>query len=348
MPRLPAEWETQDAVMLTWPHANTDWQSVLPQAHANYCEILEQLLKFVSVLVVAPHEVLEQLDPDLRRIQQGKPFSLHVFTAPSNDTWARDHGAITVKEGETSIPLDFTFNGWGNKFAAELDNQINTRLQQFGLFKRDMQQHDFVLEGGAIESDGQGCILTTSQCLLNPNRNPSLSRSDIEDRLKQLLGAKKILWLEHGYLAGDDTDSHIDTLARFAPDNVITYVKCDDEKDEHFSELLAMEEELKLQRNVQGELFTLLPLPWPQAKFDEDGERLPASYANYLITNDAVLVPTYQDPSDELALAQIGKAYPNRLVIGIDCLTLILQHGSLHCITMQFPQGSLSLKDTAA
>jgi agmatine deiminase len=199
-----------------------------------------------------------------------------------------------------------------------------------------------ILEGGSIESDGKGTILTTAECLLNPNRNPHLSRQEIEEELLSLLGAEEVLWLENGYLAGDDTDSHIDTLARFAPDDTILYVACDDPDDEHFESLKAMREELETFRTRDDKPYRLLPLPWPQARHDENGQRLPATYANFLVINGAVLVPTYDDPSDATALKIIAKAFPGRKIIGIDCLPLIEQHGSLHCVTMQMPKGVLA------
>ena len=191
-------------------------------------------------------------------------------------------------------------------------------------------------EGGSIESDGNGTILTTTECLMSPNRNPHLSKKDVEEKLKKWLGAKRVLWLENGYLAGDDTDSHIDTLARFCSETTIAYVACKDETDEHFSALDKMVKELRNFKTEDGDPYNLIPLPMPDALFDADGDRMPATYANFLIVNGGVLVPTYGVPQDELGLAQIKKAFPKRKIVGIDCQPLILQHGSLHCVTMQF------------
>jgi agmatine deiminase len=254
---------------------------------------------------------------------------------PTNDTWARDFGPITIEENGVPVLLDFTFTGWGEKFAAEKDNAVNRKLLAAGAFGATaLRTVDLILEGGSIESDGQGTLLTTTECLLNPNRNPHLSREQIEERLQTELGVKNILWLQHGHLIGDDTDAHIDTLARLCPDKTIVYVACDDPEDEHFASLKAMEKELE-----QFSGYRLLPLPWPGAKYDSAGQRLPATYANYLVINGAVLVPTYNDPADSEALEVIGKAFSDREIIGIDCSTLIRQHGSLHCITMQIPKG---------
>ena len=204
-----------------------------------------------------------------------------------------------------------------------------------------MVTQGLILEGGSVESDGKGTLLTTRECLLSPNRNPHLDQAAIEQELARCLGADHFLWLAHGYLAGDDTDSHIDTLARLAPDDTILYVHCDDPEDEHFPALAAMEKELAAFRTKGGKPYRRLPLPWPKARFDGEGNRLPATYANFLIINHAVLVPTYRDPKDSEALAVVAEAFPGREVIGIDCLPLIFQHGSLHCITMQLPEGVL-------
>lgn len=337
--RLPAEWEAQDGVLLAWPHADSDWQDCLDQVEPVFCNIVSQISRFERVVLVAP-------EPEAVRAQLRAAGAvlerISIYPIPANDTWARDFGPITLEEDGALRLLDFGFNGWGLKFASNHDNQITARLHQAGAFgatPRDII--GLILEGGAIESDGQGTLLTTAECLLNPNRNPHLGRADIEARLKQLFGLERILWLEHGYLAGDDTDSHVDTLARLCPDHSILYVRCDDPADEHYPALAAMEAELRAFRTASGAPYRLLPLPWPQATFDQEGQRLPATYANYLVLNGAVLVPTYRDPADAAALAVIGQAFPDRDIIGIDCLPLILQHGSLHCVTMQLPQGVL-------
>jgi len=198
-----------------------------------------------------------------------------------------------------------------------------------------------ILEGGSIESDGNGTILTTCECLFEGNRNPHLSRKEIETSLAEQLGAEHFLWLQHGFLAGDDTDSHIDTLARLCPNDVILHVTCDDPDDLHFEEFARMTEQLRSFRTKKGAPYNLVPLPWPEAIFDENGTRLPATYANFLIINNAVLVPTYRDKADTAALEAVQKVFPRHEIIGIDCLPLILQHGSLHCVTMQIPKGVL-------
>jgi agmatine deiminase len=238
--------------------------------------------------------------------------------------------------------LDYEFNGWGGKYAYALDNLITRRLHTQGAFgAAPLETVNLILEGGSIEVDGQGTLLTTARCLLAPTRNHGRTRAQIETTLAEQLGITRFLWLEHGYLAGDDTDSHIDTLARLCDANTIAYVTCDDPADEHYAELQAMEKELQAFRTAAGQPYRLVPLPWPRARYDDGGARMPATYANFLIINDAVLVPTYDDPADQIALERLRDCFPGRTVIGIDCLPLIYQHGSLHCVTMQIPAGVL-------
>lgn len=323
--RLPAEWEPQSGVMLTWPHANTDWAPMLSEVRKTYDEMSYEIRQREALLLVG---------------------------APSNDTWARDHGFISltpnpshVGEGNNysqtgeNLLLDFCFNGWGEKFPADLDNAINRRLYDEGSVKGEYVDHlDFVLEGGSIESDGKGTIFTTSCCLLAPHRNQPLTREQIEERLKEYLYADRVLWIDHGHLTGDDTDGHIDTLVRIAPDDTLLYIGCDDPKDEQYEELRLMEEQLRTFRTTDGKSYRLKRLPLPRPIYD-NGERLPATYANFLVINGAVLCPTYAQPDlDAEALRIIGEAFPDREIVGIDCRSLIKQHGSLHCCTMQFPE----------
>ncbi len=336
--RLPAEWEPQDGVLLAWPHPDTDWSDRLPEVCTTYTELIRQIVRFEKVLLVAPdpqaaQQHLSDAGVDLSRVT--------ICPVATNDTWTRDFGPITVKVNDQPVLLDFGFNGWGLKFAANLDNQVTQQLKQQGALLPRANIVGLVFEGGSIESNGCGTVMTTSQCLLSPNRNPQLTRQELEGAMQSLFGAQKVLWLEHGHLEGDDTDAHIDTLARLCPNDTIVYVACDDPADSHYEGLQKMEQELKQLTTPGGAPYRLLALPWPAAKYDAAGNRLPASYANYLVINDAVLVPTYRDPVDNGALAMIALAFPGREIIGVDCLPLIEQHGSLHCITMQLPQGVL-------
>jgi len=338
--RLPAEWEKQDGVLLAWPHPDTDWQPILEQAEKVFEEIALEIALSEKVVIATSSASLVE---DKLTSAGVKLANVSTYEISTNDTWARDFGPITVlDQGETTL-LNFGFNGWGLKFASCLDNCVTSHLYAMGAFKSiSLETKGLILEGGSIESDGNGTILTTAECLLNPNRNPHLSRREIEDELLSLLGSERVLWLENGYLSGDDTDSHIDTLARFAPEDTILYVACDDPEDEHFESLHAMKDELEGFLTKDGQPYRLLPLPLPQSKFGINGERLPATYANFLVINGAVLVPTYKDPADSIALDTVGKAFPGRKIKGINCLPLIEQHGSLHCVTMQFPEGVLS------
>jgi agmatine deiminase len=236
--------------------------------------------------------------------------------------------------------LDFVFNGWGGKFPAELDNGVTRRLHEHGAYgDACFETIEFVLEGGAIDTDGAGTLLTTSQCLLTSTRNGGLTQRQIEEMLLSALGLDRVLWLNHGYLAGDDTDSHVDTLARFCDASTIAYVKCSNPDDEHYESLGAMEAELTALRTADGLPYRLVPLPLPTACFDEHGARLPATYANFLIINGAVLAPVYGVPEDAEALTRLTNCFPDRKIVDVPCRTLIEQHGSLHCVTMQIPKG---------
>lgn len=292
---------------------------------------------------IASRQPLLLVAPEFPKALENFEFKENVFyvECPTNDTWARDHGFISLLNEQEEVRLvDFCFNGWGMKFAACKDNLINSQLVKGSLLNGTYQNcRNFVLEGGSIESDGEGTLLTTSLCLLAPNRNDTLDKQEIEDYLKKSFNLKQVLWLDHGYLAGDDTDSHIDTLARLCPDHTICYVQCTDTEDEHYTELKKMEEQLKEFRTLDNEPFRLLGLPMPETIFDEDGERLPATYANFLIMNDAVLYPTYDQPeNDRKAACVLQEAFPGKEIVGVDCRALIKQHGSLHCVTMQYPR----------
>lgn len=333
---LPAEWNQQLAVQLTWPHANSDWEYLLDEVEACFIKIAEAIAKRQKLIIVCPdknelqHKFARELWPNIS-----------FYEIKSNDTWARDHGGITIFDGNKPVIYDFRFNGWGMKFAACYDNQITRNLHKQGAFYSYNYQNMkfFTLEGGSIESDGEGTILTTEECLLSANRNDSLSKSEIKGCLKQFFGAKRILWLKNGYLAGDDTDSHIDTLARLCSSNTIAYVKCTDETDEHFEALNKMEKELEAFTQSDGTPYQLIALPMATPVFDpDDSHRLPATYANFLIINGAVLFPIYNCETDNAAIEAIKIAFPNREIIAIDCSVLIRQHGSLHCVTMQYPE----------
>lgn len=345
--RLLPEWHPQDAVQLTWPGPESDWAPMLERIEATMEAMVVAIARYENVLISVP-TTLVRTHLARRFSLLGVPAErLTLVVAEADDTWARDHGPLAVECDGKLVLNDYVFTGWGGKFPAARDNTLTRRLAAAGAYACPVSERGLVLEGGAIESDGEGTLLTTEACLLNPNRNPGLDRRAVEEWLHADFGVTRVLWLSHGNLEGDDTDSHVDTLARFCDPATIAYVHCDDEQDPHYPALAAMEAELKALRRADGQPYRLVPLPWPKACLDpEDGHRLPATYANFLIINGAVLVPTYGDAVDTRALNALAEAFPERDIVPIDCHSVIRQHGSLHCLTMQLPSGSLNIQAT--
>ena len=346
--RLPAEWERQSGVQLTWPHSDTEWQQ-LDKVLECYTEIAATILKFEPLMIVARD--IEEAKSDIRSAAEKKGLEIDIdkikfYESPLNDTWARDHGAISVfgENGEKYI-FDFVFNGWGLKFASDLDNQITRTIYNQGAFKDDVLGVDmrpFVLEGGSIDSDGRGTLLTTTECLCSINRNEYLDKAEIEAELKNAFGLDRVLWLDSGHIIGDDTDSHIDTLARFCSEDTIAYVSCDNINDPQYEEFSSLMLQLQSFRTPDGKPYRLVPLPFADEMY-LDGYRLPATYANFLIINGAVLLPGSGSPKDEIARKALQEVFPDREVIVINCTALLSGHGSLHCITMQYPEGYLNV-----
>lgn len=340
--RVPAEWEPYDSVMVAWPHQSTDWAPMLDEVEECYINMVRGIVACgLRVLVVTPYpghvrSILSDVNTE----------RLLIFSCDTNDTWTRDYGVISAYDKNGApIAIDFRFDGWGLKFASNYDNLVTLRMFEKGLLTRNyVSRLDYTFEGGSMEVDGAGTMLSTSHCLMALNRNGYRSVEDLECYFRDSLGIKRFLLLEHGHLEGDDTDSHIDTLARFAPCDTILYVKCYDTSDSHYRELAMMEEELKAFRTAAGDPYNLVGLPLPDAVYDDDGYRLPATYANFLITPGYVLMPTYRQPGNDLLAKQmIQVAFPDREVVGIDCMALIKQHGSLHCATMQLPEGIIKV-----
>ena len=348
--RLPAEWEKQSGIQLTWPHSDTEWFE-LEKVKECYVDIARNILRFEPLMIVC-RDIDEAL-ADIRAVCSRKGWSIDLDrvrfrVAPLNDTWARDHGGIAVygDNGEKYL-YDFVFNGGGLKFASNLDNQITRTIFTSGAFNDDVLGVDmrpFVLEGGSIDTDGCGTMLTTTRCLTSVNRNEYLTRDEIEGELKSAFGLDRVLWLDYGEILGDDTDSHIDTLARFCSPDTIAYVQCTDPDDPHYEELREMENQLRSFKTKGGKRYNLVPLPLPQPLYLDD-YRLPASYANFLIVNGGVLLPGADSPLDEVAREHLQKAFPDREVVVVDCRALLSGHGSLHCVTMQYPQGYLRMDD---
>lgn len=308
--RLIAEWEKQKALLLTYPHSSSDWAPYLNEIEEFYNEFIDIVSFYQDIIILTQKDIA--IKP--------RKYKIKTINIQTNDTWVRDYGPISVQDKNSIKLLDFTFNGWGLKFSANYDNVVNRKIF-------NTQKIGFVLEGGSIDSNGKGVLLTTSKCLLEPNRNPHLNKKQIEAFLKRTLGLDKILWLDYGYLEGDDTDSHIDMLARFISSDTIAYIKCDDKNDPHFNELQKME------CQIRSFGYKTVALPWVSPKY-YNNQRLPASYANFVIINGAVIVPTYSDSSDEEVLKIFQKLFPQRDIVGLDASILLRQHGSIHCSCM--------------
>ncbi|MDD2760561.1 MAG: agmatine deiminase family protein [Methylomonas sp.] len=336
MIRFPAEWEPQSAVVIAWPHHTGDFTN-LSAVEDSYHFIAKTICRFQPLIIICKNgEHQEHIQTVLNQVER-----IHFIQADYNDIWVRDTVFISLEwqHPKAKVQLvNFRFNGWGNKYPHDADNKLNLTLFAHPIFKgQPTATLDLVFEGGSIESDGQGTVMTTKNCLLNPNRNPDLSEQAIASQLQNYLGAKRILWVEQQNLAGDDTDAHVDTLARFCDVNTIAYTACDDSEDPHYQSLKNMETQLKAFRTESGEPYRLVALPLPKPIHDEDGLRLPANYSNFLIINDAVMVPVYDDPMDQVALERLATCFPNRQVIATPCRPLVHQYGSLHCASMQIP-----------
>lgn len=340
---LLAEWANQDGVLLAWPHAQSDWLPLLARIERVYAELLYHIARFEHVVLLCHSEDLAESVREKLTVRGIKPERVHILTVPYNDTWLRDSGPLTVADTQQVQVCDFRFNGWGGKFDATLDDRICHALSQHPLFQARYQSYDVILEGGSIDTDGAGTLLTTRQCLLTETRNPDMQVSDYENLFAREFGIERVLWLQHGTLEGDDTDGHVDMLARFCDPNTIAYTSCERSEDVHYPSLTALASELAALRTRDGRPYTLVPLPIPKAIYNQDGQRLPASYANFLIINDAVLVPLYEDRNDERVLQRLRECFPQRQVIGINARAVIEQFGSIHCLTMQLPRGVLRL-----
>ncbi len=334
--RMPAEWEPQDAIWLSWPHKRASWPGQFRPIPYVFANIVAQISRIQNVRInaaAALHKRAQSLCAKAGANMERVTFYNH----PTNDAWCRDHGPIFVKNDKTGeVALtDWRYNAWGDKYPPyDLDNKIPPSIGQKLKLRRF--ENDMVLEGGSIDVNGQGLLLTSEQCLLNKNRNPHLSREQIEQTLRDYLGVSKILWLGDGII-GDDTDGHIDDITRFtAPDAIITCVETN-KRDPNHRLLEENLERLKSFRTPGGKKIKLTTLPMPKP-FAFDGQQVPASYANFLIINGAVLVPNFQQKKrDAEANEIIGSCFPGREVIPIDCYHLIWGLGTLHCISQQQP-----------
>ncbi|MEO0733728.1 MAG: agmatine deiminase family protein [Bacteroidota bacterium] len=331
--RLPAEWEPQQLVLMTFPHRAGDWGEHLPAVSAAMLAAARAIHAVTPVLMIVPdaeHFAAYATD-----------FPGETLELPANDCWIRDYGPITVFDGQNRpVWLDFTFNGWGDKFTADLDNAVTEHLHRTRFADVERRVVDLVLEGGSMDSDGLGTLLTTTSCLLGANRNGWEEPEKAEVILRQYFGKRTdVYWLTDGELLGDDTDGHVDTLARFLDERTIAYVHCDDPKDPHYAGLREMKEDLGFLRTPYHKGYKLLALPLPPPIYDPtDSHRLPATYANFLISNGTLFLPTYfgGKGTDQEAI-RILETYGKYRVIPVSCRPFLSQHGSLHCLTMQIP-----------
>jgi agmatine deiminase len=339
--QLPPEWYPQSGVLLTWPHTHSHWRDLIASIEATFIDLARAIAQYETVAISCFDNSHHQHVQRLLKESGARMEHVQLHVVPSNDIWVRDHGPLTVLRNGSPLLLDFKFNGWGEKWPYQLDNAVTAHLHQQGVFGATPREAiELILEGGSVEVDGEGTLLTTSQCLLDPLRNPRFDRPSLEEFLSAQFGLNRILWLDHGHLLGDDTDGHIDTLARFCDAHTIAYVQCERRDDPHYEPLQAMERQLRTFTDYQGNPYRLVPLPLPAAQY-KGNERLPATYANFLIINGAVLVPTYKDPLDQVALERIASCFPGREVVGIHAVPIIQFYGSLHCVTMQLPTGVL-------
>ncbi|TLD98069.1 agmatine deiminase family protein [Helicobacter muridarum] len=408
-----AEWEEQKGIVLIYPHRFCDFAPMIDEVQKCYDNIIAEVLKVEDLILILHPKDLESKKRVRELLQSfdTSKHQCHCVEIESNDIWARDCMPISIKMQKTQTIgnitnamlnkanltseklgllgkiveqdneseekaicefANFGFNGWGLKYPANLDNQINNKLKKLGFFL-NMKLRDIVLEGGSIDSNGSGLLLTTTQCLLESNRNPHLTKEQIENKLKDYLNVSNVLWLTRGFLEGDNTtDGHIDTLARFISEDTIAYVQCSDSNNSHFIELNAMERELEDLAKVYDLRLVALPLCvfWQELEESKNNQEsslkdssqnkrsevsmrswkiesistdcktkryLPASYINFLFLNNKhLLLPIYNKPTDSIALETLQRALPNYNIITIDCTALITQEGSLHCASMQF------------
>jgi len=341
-PRLVPEFAPQSGVIITWPHVESDWRDSLDKIEPVYLQIARAISRYEPVLVICHDEIHVNHVISLFAQAGAATHTIRCIAVLTNDTWIRDYGPLSVSGNCKPQLLDFTFDGWSGKYEASQDNQVSRFLFAAGVFNvPELNGSSLVLEGGSLDTDGLGTLLTTTRCLLESGRNPGMGKDGLEACLYDCLGIERTLWLDHGVLCGDDTDGHVDMLARFCTPTDIAYLQCTDADDEHYDELCAMEQQLLGFLSHEGNPYTLHALPLPQPVYSDKGERLPASYANFLIINHAVLVPVYHDPADKQALDVLQRCFPDREVLAINCLPLLQQYGSLHCATLQLPAGVL-------
>ncbi|KAB8028153.1 agmatine deiminase [Fluviispira multicolorata] len=331
---MPAEWSPHAATWTSWPFDDEIWYGDLDSVRQEFTALVKAITQFEHVHLLVTNEEAE--NDALERL--GKKSNVTLHRVSLNDVWFRDNGPIFIKKENKISFVKWEFNAWGQKFKWDLDNLAPNQVAEF--LKLNFFKSSVVMEGGSLDTNGKGICLTTKQCLLSEMRNPTLSQSDIEKSLKDNLGIKKLLWLEDG-LEGDHTDGHIDTIVRFVNENTIVYSMTEDRTDKNYPAMQRNFELLKTFTDLEGNLFNLVPLVLPKNRIEIEGQRLPATYANFYIGNSFVVVPVYQDPHDEVALKTLRSLFPNREVIGLSSRAIINGGGSFHCVTQQQPAGEV-------
>ena len=335
--RFPAEFEPHTATWLSWPHKEESWPGKIESVYAPYCLFVKTLSEneFVHINVLNEdmkrfaREKLEAISTDMNRVK--------FFTHPTNDAWCRDHGpAFLINEmaAQPKIIVDWNYNAWGNKYPPyDLDDRIPTLIA--GVYEIPVLYPDIIMEGGSVDFNGKGTLITSESCLLNPNRNPLLSRAGIEAYLEAYYGVDQILWVKDG-ITGDDTDGHIDDTVRFINEDSVLAVVEESSSDENYPILKQNLADLKTMRLPNGKQLNVIELPMPDKLIYED-QRLPASYANFYVANGVVVVPTFRSAKDDRAMRIIQEAFPDRKVVGIDSTDIIWGLGSFHCLSQQEP-----------
>lgn len=332
--RMPAEWEPHLATWLSWPHNLETWPNELPEVEAVMARAVRALAEGESVYINILDEAHQAHVEALLNREQVRG-DVRFFRIPTNDAWIRDHGAIFVRRADGNVAAtSWGFNSWGGKYPPwDLDDAVPPRMAaELGV---EVFDGGMILEGGSIEVNGDGVLLTTEACLLNPNRNPSLGRDEIERILTRYLGISDVIWLGDG-IVGDDTDGHIDDVTRFVDSKTLVTVVERDPSDVNFEPLRENLERLRSLQSKAHSAFEVIELPMPRPVYAK-GERMPASYANFYIGNSVVLMPTYDDPADDEAVGIIAGCFPDRKVVPLDCRALIWGLGAFHCLTQQVP-----------
>lgn len=343
--RMPAEWEPHEATWLAWPHEITDWPGKFAPIPWVYCDIIRKLTRVEKVHLLVPDEETAQKAGRMLRKVDVDLDAVRFFIYPTNRSWTRDYCPIFVRNDAGALVItDWHFNGWAKYNNWHNDDAVPGLVAaelELPCVQPEYQGRRVVLEGGSIEVNGAGLMLTTEECLLSPvqARNPGLEREDIHTIFEQYLGIRKTLWLRNG-IAGDDTHGHIDDLARFTDERTIVIAVEDDPMEANYEPLQENVALLREMTDLDGQPFRVVPLPMPRA-ITFDRQRLPASYANFYIANELVLVPTFSDPADRVALNTLAELFPGREVVGVHALDFVLGLGTLHCMTQQQPERAM-------